>query len=111
MKKILINTVAIITILSSCKKKLIEVDNPTAYNYYTYFDSPDRVNEAAVACYAVFLHPGMYSRDYYYIFDLLGNDARVVGDAPQDLGQFQNYQFSRATGNLGKLWAALYRLV
>ncbi len=116
MKTIYLYIVAVALIAGSCKKSVVELQNPSAYDYYTYFDSPKRINEAVIATYAVFLHPGMYSRDYYYIFDLLGNDAEAsdvtLNRPPQDLWKLYRYKFYDKTNkNIGWLWASLYRMV
>jgi hypothetical protein len=65
---------------AGCKKSKLDLQNQGAYTYDTYFVTNDALNQAVIATYATLLHKGLYSRDYYFIYDLLGNDAER--DAP-----------------------------
>jgi hypothetical protein len=113
MKKIL--SIALLAALlfnsTSCKKSRLEITNPTAYSYETYFSTPPQINEALTATYAVLLHPGLWSRDYYFIFDLLGNDAKRDAPLLGDIRQLSDFAFTPSNGPLTTLWATLYRLV
>ncbi|MCW3111205.1 MAG: RagB/SusD domain protein [Segetibacter sp.] len=111
MKKILSVLIIILLGSSSCKKSLLDTTNPGAYDYGTYFTSATQINEAVVATYAVFLHPGLWSREYYFIFDLLGNDAKRDAPLQGDIRPLSDYTFTPANSILTNLWASLYRMV
>ncbi len=63
----------------------------SAYAYDTYFTNISALNQATVASYATLLHPGLWAREYYFIFDLLGHDAKrasFLQGAEQELGDY-----------------------
>src|SRR4051794_32540876 len=105
-------SIAVITAtFSSCSKSKLDLQNQNGYTYETYFDSDETMNQAVVATYATLLHNGMYARDYYFIFDLLGNDA--TNDAPLlgDLLQLAQYNFGATNTQINDLWASSYRMI
>jgi len=112
MKKILsIFFIAVLLGSSSCKKSLLDTQNPGAYSYDTYFTSATQINEAVVATYAVLLHPGLWSREYYFIFDLLGNDAKRDAPLQGDIRPLSDYTFTPSNSIITDLWGTLYRMV
>ncbi len=112
MKKILsIIFAAVLLMGSSCKKSRLDVVNPGAYGYDNYFTSAQQINEALVASYATLLHPGLWSREYYFILDLMGNDAERDAPLQGDIRPISDYTFTPANSILTNLWASLYRLV
>ena len=113
MKKIIFYiSIAIFSLTASnCSKSKLDLQNKSAYTYETYFASDDVLNQAVIATYATLLHNGLWSREYYFIFDLLGYDAK--GDAPLQGGLLAvaQYRFSSDNGEMSQLWASLYRMV
>ena len=69
------------------------------------------MNQAVIATYATLLHNGLYSRDYYFIFDLLGNDAERDAPLLGDLLQLAQYNFGRTNTQIQDLWASMYRMI
>ncbi|RFS19285.1 RagB/SusD family nutrient uptake outer membrane protein [Chitinophaga silvatica] len=94
-----------------CKKSLLDVENPGAYSYETYFTDAPQINEAVIATYAVFLHNGMWSREYYFIMDLMGNDAKRDAPLQGDIRPLSDFTFTPANSILTNLWSGLYRMV
>src|SRR5688572_16098000 len=80
-------------IATGCSKSRLELENQGAYTYETYFQTNDAMNQAVVATYATLLHNGLFSRDYYFILDLLGNDAERDAPLLGDLLQLAQYNF------------------
>src|SRR5215203_3745645 len=111
MKKLMAICMMLLIGKLSCKKSLLETENPGAYGYETYFTSAQQINEAVIATYAVFLHPGLWSREYYFIFDLLGNDAERDAPLQGDIRPLSDYTFTPSNSILTNLWASLYRMV
>lgn len=94
-----------------CQDNLLDVDNMNAYSDETYFKTQEQYNEAVMATYAVFSHEGMMAREWYFIFDLLANDAEK---APPLVGtelQLAEYSFTPTNPDIVALWASLYRMV
>jgi starch-binding outer membrane protein, SusD/RagB family len=97
--------------VSSCNPDIVNLQNQSQYSDDTYFKNAPQFNEAVVATYAVLLQQGFYARDYYFSFDLMGNDAE--GDAPLlgEPAQFKDFSFGSSHTPLTVLWQSLYRIV
>lgn len=95
----------------SCKKSRLDLQNKSAYTYETYFASDVVLNQAVVATYAGLLHNGLWSREYYFIFDLLGYEAKNDAALQGGLLALSQYRFGPEQGELEMFWGSLYRLV
>lgn len=111
MKFYLILLILTVLAVMGCKKELLNVKNQNQYTDESYFKNESQLNEAVIATYAVFLHKGMYSRDYYFIFDLLGNDAERDAPMEADLVQLATFSFGSSNPPLTSLWSSLYRMI
>ncbi|MCK7554879.1 hypothetical protein MKQ70_07620 [Chitinophaga sedimenti] len=67
MKKIFI-AAALLASLAGCRKSELELQNPSVYDFETYFRSSEALNQATVATYATLMHQGLWAREYYFIF-------------------------------------------
>lgn len=112
MKKILFYVCFISFILTiwGCKKSLLDLPNKGAYTYDTYFASDAVLNQAVIATYSTLLHQGLWSREYYFIFDLLGYEAKNDAALQGGLLSLSQYRFSADQGELQQFWASLYRM-
>ena len=98
-------------ILSIGCKKNLDLVNKNAYTYDTYFTTDAAVNQAVVATYAGLLHTGLWAREWYYTFDLLGYDAKNNQPLVGDLLQLAQYNFGTDQNQMGQIWAALYQII
>jgi hypothetical protein len=112
MKKIALYTlvIGIIAGTTACKKSLLDLKSQSGYDYSTYFASNDVMNQAVIATYATLLHNGLWSREYYFIFDLMGYDAKKTTNLQGDLAQLADYSFGTNLSTIGQLWNSLYRM-
>src|ERR1700730_15505047 len=112
MKKLFkcLMVVFVMVIMGSCKKSL-ELTNKNAYTFDTYFNSDQALNQATVATYAPLLHVGMWAREYYFIFDLLGWDAKPDAPLQGDLLQLSQMNFEPSHYYLSEQWKSLYRMI
>jgi hypothetical protein len=94
----------------SCKKDL-DLQNKNAYTYDTYFASDNVLNQATIATYATLLHNGLWAREWYFIFDLLGYEAKNDQPLTGDLLNLAQYNFGNNQPTLDVMWASLYRMV
>lgn len=97
--------------VNSCSKSRLDLKSQSNYDYTTYFSSNDAMNQAVIATYATLLHDGLWSREYYFIFDLLGYDAKKTTNMQGDLAQLADYSFGTNQTQIGQLWNSLYRLI
>jgi len=93
-----------------CKKDLT-LPNKSAYTYSTYFTSDAAINQAVVATYAGLLHTGLWAREWYFIYDLLGYDAKNNQPLQGDILTLAQYNFSSNQPQLSAMWASLYEMI
>ncbi|QNR85640.1 RagB/SusD family nutrient uptake outer membrane protein [Pedobacter riviphilus] len=112
MKKYIKYLIVVVLIIATggCKKSL-DLQNKSAYTYDTYFTSDAAINQAVIASYATLLHSGLWAREWYYIFDLLGYDAKNAQPLQGDLLALAQYNFAPNQPQLESMWSSLYRLI
>jgi hypothetical protein len=113
MKKTIIYLLGLLATvqLAGCDEKKLELTSQSSYDYSTYFVSSDGLNQATIATYATLLHNGLWSREYYFIFDLLGHDAKKTNNLQGDMAQLADYSFGTSQTQIGQLWNSLYRMI
>lgn len=97
--------------LSSCdEENILTETNPNQLSAETFYRNRAQAEAAVNAVYANLQTIGLYNRRYYFIHDLLSNEAEGMGSLEPDLNQFNTYELS-AGGNatLRENWDALYR--
>ncbi len=102
---------SVLVMVSGCNPDILDVKNQGAYDEATYFVSAPQFNEGIVATYATLLLPGLYTRDAYFNFDLLGGDATNNVFLLGDLAQLQDFSFGSAQPQLQDFWRNSYRMV
>src|SRR5205823_3994045 len=69
------------------------------------------VNQATIAVYAPLLHLGMWAREYYFIFDMLGWDAKPDAPLQGDLLSISQMTFDGSEYYISEQWKSLYRMI
>lgn len=98
-------------LLSGCSDSLLDVKNENTYTDETYFKTKTQFNEAVIATYTVFSHMGMMSREWYFIFDLLANEAERSSALVGTELQLTDYSFTNNNEDIVGLWSSLYRMI
>lgn len=109
MKKLLIISLFIVG-LTACSDELLDVKNENKYDGSTFFTDPGTYEQAANAMYTPLLHGGMYSRDFYFVFDLIGNDAEKNFPLQAPILDFPNYSFTPNNPTIFSMWSAAYKM-
>lgn len=94
-----------------CKDTLLDVKNENTYTDESYFKTQAQFNESVLATYTVFSHMGMMSREWYFIFDLLANDAERKSALEGNELELADYSFNNNNELLEGLWSSLYRMI
>ena len=110
-KKIILGCVAFLLFTSACDEDILDIKSQSQYSADTYFKNAPQFNEGVIATYSCLLMNGLYSRDAYFLFDLLGNDAENNIFLLGDLAQFHDFSFGASQPQLTDLWKSLYRMV
>ena len=100
-----------IMMAGGCSEDLLDVKNENNYTDESYFKTQTQFNEAVLATYAVFSHSGMMAREWYFVFDLLANDAERASPLVGTELQLADYSFNNNNGDIVELWSSLYRMI
>jgi len=113
MKKIIayMLLVSVIVGTGGCKKSKLDLESRSAYDFSNYFTNKETMNEAVISTYATLIHQGLWARDYYFIFDLMGFEAKQTTNLQGGFLQLSNYSFGTDEGDIANLWNSLYRMV
>lgn len=111
MKRILIYSLLLTLLFVACNEKVLDVKNENAYIGSTFFTNATSITEGSTAMYTPLLYQGMYSREFYFIFDLLGNDAEKNFPLQGSLLQFPIYTHNANSGELNYLFNSCYKMV
>lgn len=103
--------VAALMFTTGCDDSILNVKNPNGYNSGTFFNNESELLQGTNAIYSAMYFGGLWSREYYFIFDLLGNDAQVATALQGELAEFAKYTFKLDHGQINVYWRSLYRLV
>ncbi|MBL0740647.1 RagB/SusD family nutrient uptake outer membrane protein [Chryseolinea lacunae] len=112
MKKIITYIMIPVFVLASgCSEDILDIKSQSQYSETTYFKTAPQFNEGVVATYSTLLMNGLYSRDAYYLFDLLANDAENNVFLLGDVAQLHDYSYGPTQPQMSDLWRNLYRMI
>ena len=98
-------------IISACNEDQLILENPNSYTEDNYFTNAEQCIQAVNAAYAGLYFQGLFAREYYFIFDLLGNEAEQAPPLSGTLAEFAQYTFGPANENINRLWRSYYRII
>ena len=96
----------------SCNDDILDKDNPTELSTATFFRTDDQAIAAINAVYAGLQTTNLYTREYFFLHDLLSDDCESGGgqlEAPR--GRVLNYVLDGANPLVGALWQGAYRVI
>lgn len=111
MKNKVLYTLIIVLFTVACSENILDVPNENSYDGSTFFTTATSYTEASTAMYTPLLFNGMYSREFYFIFDLLGNDAEKNFSLGGGLLEFPLYTFTPNNSELNYFWNSSYKIV
>jgi starch-binding outer membrane protein, SusD/RagB family len=112
MKKLVLYGVLTVLVTSiSCNKSELDIKNEGAYPFETYLASDAALNQATTATYSTLLHQGLWAREYYFMFDLMGGDMKPNQPLLGDLLALGQFNFGSDQAQIAQFWASLYRMI
>ncbi len=112
MKRKILYTLVVLTLtVGSCNKDTLNVKNENRYDANSFFTNATTALEASNAMYTPLLYQGMYEREFYFIFDLLGNDADKNFPLQGSLLDFPLYTHNPNSSELNYLFNSCYKLI
>jgi hypothetical protein len=111
MKKNIIYALFLSLLFVSCSESVLNVPNENKYDGASFFTNATSYSEASTAMYTPLLYQGMFSREWYFTFDLLGNDAEKNFPLQGSLLTFPNYTFDASAQELNYTFNSCYKMV
>lgn len=111
MKKNIIYSLFLSLLFVACSEDVLDVQNENKYDGASFFTNATSYTEASTAMYTPLLYQGMYAREWYFIFDLLGNDAEKNFPLQGGLLEFPNYTHTPNNGELNPVFNSCYKMV
>lgn len=98
-----------IMIIIGCSEDLLNLDNPNQLSQATFFESDAQAIAATNAAYAALQTLGMYSREYFFLHDLLSDENRKMGSLEIQRGQLVDHVFDPGNVIIQSVWQGVYR--
>jgi len=114
MKRTIIYSLLLSLLFVACSEKVLDVKNENSYNSSSFFTgatSAAAFTEGSTAMYTPLLYQGMYSREFYFIFDLLGNDAEKNFPLQGSLLELPLYTHTPNSGELNYFFNSCYKMI
>jgi hypothetical protein len=111
MERKLIYLIFAVLLLVGCSEDYLNVKNENDYDATTFFTNKTTITEASTAMYTPLLFQGMFEREFYFIFDLLGNDADKNFPLQGSLLDFPLYTHNPNSGELNYLFNSCYKMI
>ncbi|WP_289005096.1 RagB/SusD family nutrient uptake outer membrane protein [uncultured Parabacteroides sp.] len=109
--RFLFSIIMVMATLTACDDGILNLKNPNAYDTGTFFTNPVELQQATNAIYSGLYFSGLYSREYYFIFDLAGNDAAPDTPLEAELAEFALFTYNGSNEYLELYWRSLYRII
>jgi hypothetical protein len=111
MKRKIFYSFIIALLLSACSESILDVKNENAYDGDTFFTNAKTATEASTAMYSPLLYQGMFEREFYFIFDLLGYDAFKNFPLQGSLLEIAAYTHNPNTGEMNYFFNSCYKMI
>lgn len=111
IKSISIILLAGLFLMMGCNEEILDLKNPNNYDTGTFFQTEEELLLATNAVYGGLYFGGLWIREYYFIFDLIGNDASTATALQGELAEFAKYTYDAAHGQINVYWRSLYRII
>lgn len=110
-KRIIILFTGVAMTMLSCNDDFLDITNPNAFDANTYFIDSTTCQRSVNSIYTIMLHKGMFSRDWYFNFDLLANEAGPLTPLQGQIAELPRGVYDASNSALSSTWDRLYRMV
>ena len=111
MKNKLIYIFIAVLLLGACSEDILDVKNENSYDGNTFFTNATTATEASTSMYSPLLFQGMFEREFYFIFDLLGYDAFKNFPLQGSLLEIAAYTHNPNTGEMNYFFNSCYKMI
>jgi starch-binding outer membrane protein, SusD/RagB family len=111
MKNNFLITLIYMFIFLGCNEDFMDIKNPNNFDATTYYTDAQACTKSVNAIYTIMLHKGMFSRDWYFNFDLLANEAGPLTPLQGQIAELPRGVYDASNSALSPTWDRLYRMV
>ena len=79
MKKVLLLTLAVVTIVTACNEDLLDTKNPNQITNDAYYQTLEQIGSSVNGIYAVLQGNRLVGREYFFIHDLRSDEMKAGG--------------------------------
>ena len=98
--------------ISSCNDDILDKDNPAQLSNVTFFRNDVQAIAAVNSVYAGLQGTNMYTREYFFLHDLLSDDNQSGGGQLEAVrAQVLNHNFDGSNSVMSQVWTGLYRMI
>ena len=107
--KALIVTTLMFFVFSGCNEEILDKSNPNEFSTDTYFANDLQAISAVNAVYAALQSQQLWTREYFFVHDLLSDEYFGLGSLEGQRVQVLNHSFDPNNSLINSLWTGLYR--
>jgi hypothetical protein len=112
MKKVLLLTIAFVSIVTSCSEDLLNTNNPNQIVIDDYYTSLDQIGTSVNSIYAVLQGNRLVGREYFFVHDLRSDEMKAGGgqlEVPR--AQLLNGSHTYTNAVMTDVWKGLFTIV
>jgi starch-binding outer membrane protein, SusD/RagB family len=112
MKKVLLLTIAFVSIVTSCSEDLLDTKNPSQITNDAFYTTLDQIGTSVNAIYGALQGNQMVGREYFFVHDLRGDEMKAGGgqlEVPR--AQLLNGSHTYTNAVMTDVWKGLFTIV
>lgn len=112
MKKVLLLTIALVSMITSCNEDLLDTKNPNQITNDAFYTTLDQIGTSVNAIYAVLQGNRLVGREYFFIHDLRSDEMKAGGgqlEVPR--AQLLNGSHIYTNAVMTDVWKGLFTMV
>ncbi len=100
-------------LVGSCNKKIMDYPDPNSKSIESYFNTPEEIQQGAVAIYSSFFSNSAFTWRLPEMFDGLANefDGRPSSTGETYIQLLWRYQHNNSSEPIWQFWRLLYRMI
>lgn len=99
----------VLTTFTGCSDNDLNLVDQTNLSPESFFKTKPQIESSVNVVYANFQTIGLFTRAYFFMFDLMGGDASGNPQLEADKVQYANFSFDANHVNIGDYWESCYR--
>lgn len=106
---IFFSILTVLTTFTACSDSDLNLADPTNLSPDGFFETKPQVESSVNVVYANLQTIGLFTRAYFFMFDLMGDEASGNPQLESDKIQYGNFSFDANHANIGDYWESCYR--